>query len=92
MIEITNAVDVYVDYSKSVQLAPANPRRRFVNIWAGTSDLWFGNREVKGGTIGNKIEAGTKVELEYRGTIWVIRNGADAGMCSFSEEIDTAAR
>ena len=85
---VTNAVDVFADSNRSVLLASANDRRRIINIWAGDSDLWFGDRSVTGGTIGNKIAAGSRVELSLRGAIYVIRHSADAGLCSFSEEIE----
>lgn len=85
---ITNATDVFADDTRGVLLAAANTKRRVINIWAGDSDLWFGNRSVKGGTIGNKVDAGSKVELTLRGDIYVIRNTGDAGLCSFSEEIN----
>jgi len=86
---VTNAVDVFASNTRSVLLASANDRRRVINIWAGDSDIWFGNRSVTGGTIGNKISAGSRVELSLRGAIYVIRDGSDTGLCSFSEEISS---
>ncbi len=86
---VTNAVDVFVDGQKSIKLSSANARRRVINIWAGDSDLWFGDRDVRGGTIGNKVRAGDRVELTLKGEIYVIRQGGTAGLCSFSEELAT---
>lgn len=86
---ITNAIDVFVGSDKPLLLSKANANRTIINIWAGDTDLWFGNRSVKGGTIGNKVKAGTKVEISLRGDIYVIRNASNSGLCSFSEEINS---
>lgn len=85
---VTNAVDIHVTSERPVLLSSANDNRVVMNVWAGASDLWFGDRNVKGGTIGNRIPAGERLELKLRGDVYVIRDGGNEGLCSFSEEIN----
>jgi len=85
---MNNATDVFADYTRPVKLADARPKRKYINIWAGDTDLWYGNRGVQSGTIGHKVKAGARVEIKTTSEIWVIRAVNTAGNCSFSEEFN----
>ncbi len=86
---ITNATDLFADGTKAVLVVEADPRRKALNIFAGTEDLWFGgNKGVQGGTIGNRIAAGTSVEIKTSAEIWVIRLAPAEGQFSYSEEFN----
>lgn len=86
MNTLTNAVDIFVDGTRPVKLSNANSNRKVINIWAGDTDLWYGGRTVKSGTIGHKVTVGQMVEVKTSAEIWVIRVPNTAGKCSFSEE------
>ena len=86
MNKLTNPIDIYVDGSQPIKLVGANALRRAINIWAGTTDLWYGDRNITAGSQGNKIMPGIPVEIAKGAEVWVIRESGNAGACAYSEE------
>lgn len=87
MMRISDAVDLYVDGTKAVKVVEEDPNRFAVNLFAGIEDLWWGGtKNVKAGTIANKVRAGGSLEVKTGAEIWVIRAAGAAADFSFSEE------
>jgi len=86
-MNLTNAIDINVGADMAVKLVDADPKRKILNLFPGTANIWFGgNKNVKAGTIGNKVLAGSNLEITSSAEIWVIRASGDETLCSYSEE------
>ncbi len=85
--KISSAVDKIAG-DKPVRLVKENPNRTVLNIDAGEYDLWFGDENVRAGTVGNKVAANKRLELKIRGEVWVIRLPGQAAMCGHSQETE----
>ena len=83
---LTSATDKLVDGSEAVLLVRENDGREILNLWAGDHDLWYGDENVKSGTIGGKVDAEDHVELKTRSAVYVIRQAGEESKCSYSQE------
>ena len=89
MIKLTSAKNVTVNGERAVILVEANPRRKVLNITAGTFDVWVGQRDVRPDTEQNKISAGARgVFSNIQSEVWVIAASGQLGKISYSEEIE----
>ena len=78
--------DFFVGSDEAVKIVSANPRRRFIEIEAGDTDLWWGPETLTGGTVGRRIIAGGRTVVENKAEIYVIRNNGNSGIASYGEE------
>jgi len=86
-MQMPDSIDAFVDGDRAVKIADENPFRKVINIWAGDSDIYYGNRRVRGAGFGQRIPAGGMAEIKDQlAEIWVIRAPLTSGLCSFSEE------
>ena len=86
-MELPDSINEFVDGNRAVKIADENPYRKVINIWAGDSDLYYGNRRVEATGFGHRIPAGGMAELtDIKAEIWVKRASLTSGLCSFSEE------
>ena len=84
---MNDPIPLFVDGTKAVKLVDNNPRRRFLNIWSGGSDLYYGTRNIKPTNYGQKVPAGEHGLIEKdTDEVWVIRAASTSGLCEYSEE------
>ncbi|MBL4791262.1 MAG: hypothetical protein JKY60_20195 [Kordiimonadaceae bacterium] len=90
--QIPDPIEEMVDGSRAVKIADYNPFRKFINIWAGDSYLYFGSRNVRASGVGNRIPPNGQATIDAtdsdqnKGEVWVIRVAATSGSCAFTEE------
>lgn len=87
VLALTNATDLMVS-DIPMKLVNFNAHRTRLNIWAGEHDLWFGEEDVKPGSVGNKVIAKERLEMSLQSEIWVVRARDVSAKCGFSQELN----